>query len=113
MKVHLFGHPGSENKNFTACPSKIHWSVEGLEHDLYIKTPTVTILAMDGRRRWLDIKELVTHYFAYFNYCSLCSYVIERNRIDVIIGPSCTRLHLGFNWPSAGNRLNSTMPPTK
>ncbi|KVH90625.1 GPI inositol-deacylase PGAP1-like protein [Cynara cardunculus var. scolymus] len=55
---HLLGPPGSRKKTITACPSKLHWSDEGLERDLYIKTPTVTILAMDGRRRWLDIKEL-------------------------------------------------------
>nr|GEW49285.1 putative GPI inositol-deacylase PGAP1-like, alpha/beta hydrolase fold protein [Tanacetum cinerariifolium] len=49
---------GPHLKAMTACPSKLRWSDEGLERDLYIKTPTVTILAMDGRRRWLDIKEL-------------------------------------------------------
>lgn len=73
----MFGHTGSEKKKITACPSKIHWSAEGLERDLYIKTPTVTILAMDGRRRWLDIKELVCHYFADFNNCSHCLYITE------------------------------------
>ncbi|GKD98281.1 hypothetical protein Tco_1382178, partial [Tanacetum coccineum] len=45
-------------KAMTACPSKLRWSDDGLERDLYIKMPTITILAMDGRRRWLDIKEL-------------------------------------------------------
>ena len=63
----LFGHPGPHLKAMTACPSKLRWSDEGLERDLYIKTPTVTILAMDGRRRWLDIKELVSHYFYFPN----------------------------------------------
>lgn len=44
----------------TSCPSKIHWNEEGLDKDLYIQTTTVTVLAMDGRRRWLDIQKLVS-----------------------------------------------------
>lgn len=46
-----------------ACPSNIHWSDDGLERDLYIQTTTVTVLAMDGRRRWLDIRKLVSIYY--------------------------------------------------
>lgn len=42
-----------------SCPSKFHWSEDALERDLYIQTTTVTVLAMDGRRRWLDIQKLV------------------------------------------------------
>ncbi|GKA84630.1 hypothetical protein Tco_0806225 [Tanacetum coccineum] len=53
---------GPRLKAMTACPSKLRWSNEGLERDLYIMTPTITILAMDGRRRWLDIKELVERF---------------------------------------------------
>lgn len=43
-----------------SCPNNIHWSEDSLEKDLYINTTTVTILAMDGRRRWLDIQKLVS-----------------------------------------------------
>lgn len=46
-----------------ACPSNIRWSDAGLERDLYIQTTTVTVLAMDGRRRWLDIEKLVSLNF--------------------------------------------------
>lgn len=84
MKDHLFDHPGSKSKRFTPCPSKIRWSVEGLEKDLYIKTPTVTILAMDGRRRWLDIKELVRHgLFVCVTYSNFVSFGYE-GRIQVM-----------------------------
>ena len=42
------------------CPKDIYWSDDGLERDLYIQTSTVTVLAMDGRRRWLDLNNLVS-----------------------------------------------------
>lgn len=51
-----------------ACPKNVHWSDDGLERDLYIQTSTVTVLAMDGRRRWLDLEKLVS--FGY-NYISI------------------------------------------
>lgn len=51
---------GSHANTLPACPNNIHWNKAGLERDLYIQTTTVTILAMDGRRRWLDIKKLVS-----------------------------------------------------
>jgi len=41
------------------CPPSIQWTSDGLEKDLYIQSNSVTVLAMDGRRRWLDIKKLV------------------------------------------------------
>ncbi|KAI5083289.1 hypothetical protein GOP47_0003032 [Adiantum capillus-veneris] len=41
-----------------SCSKSIKWSDESHEKDLFIETYTVTILAMDGRRRWLDIKKL-------------------------------------------------------
>lgn len=46
-----------------SCPSNVHWNDDGLEKDLYIQTTTVTVLAMDGRRRWLDIHKLVSFIF--------------------------------------------------
>lgn len=51
---------GSPAKTLPACPINILWSNDVLERDLYIETTTVTILAMDGRRRWLDIQKLVS-----------------------------------------------------
>ena len=44
----------------SACPSTFQWSDDGLDRDLYIQTTTVSVLAMDGRRRWLDIEKLVS-----------------------------------------------------
>nr|GLL18614.1 uncharacterized protein LOC109180424 isoform X1 [Ipomoea trifida] len=77
---------GSEGSNY-ACPSNTHWSDDGLERDLYIETTTVTILAMDGRRRWLDIQKLGANgktHFVFVTNLSPCSGV---------------RLHL---WPEKG-----------
>ena len=43
----------------TRCPPAIHWPDDGLEKDLYVQFRSVTVLAMDGRRRWLDIHNMV------------------------------------------------------
>lgn len=51
---------GSQAHSSASCPSTVQWSAEGLDKDLYIQTTTVTVLAMDGRRRWLDIQKLVS-----------------------------------------------------
>lgn len=48
--------PGSESQLSTCS---LDWRDDALDRDLYIQTSTVTILAMDGRRRWLDIELLV------------------------------------------------------
>ncbi|VFQ73512.1 unnamed protein product [Cuscuta campestris] len=77
---------GSEGSSY-ACPRSTHWSDDGLERDLYIETTTVTILAMDGRRRWLDIQKLGANgkaHFVFVTNLSPCSGV---------------RLHL---WPEKG-----------
>jgi hypothetical protein len=55
---------GSEHKKTqeimpSACPQNVYWESENAETDLHISTSIMTILAMDGRRRWLDIKKLV------------------------------------------------------
>ncbi|GMP74516.1 hypothetical protein CsSME_00031919 [Camellia sinensis var. sinensis] len=50
----------SQGHTLSACPSNVRWTNDGLERDLYIPTSTVTVLAMDGRRRWLDIEKLVS-----------------------------------------------------
>ncbi|KAI3706527.1 hypothetical protein L6452_24330 [Arctium lappa] len=88
---------GSQKKTITACPSQLHWSDEGLERDLYIKTPTVTILAMDGRRRWLDIKELGSN--------GRNNFVLVTNLLPCY----GVRLHL---WPEKGTSA-SDLPLSK
>ncbi|XP_058114854.1 GPI inositol-deacylase isoform X2 [Magnolia sinica] len=50
--------PGSELQSFSRCPRSVHWAEDGLEKDLFIQGTTVTVLAMDGRRRWLDIGKM-------------------------------------------------------
>ncbi|XP_031404775.1 uncharacterized protein LOC116213832 isoform X2 [Punica granatum] len=78
---------GSQVHSFPTCPSNINWSNDGLERDLYIETTTVTVLAMDGRRRWLDIQKLGSdgrNHFILVTNLAPCSGV---------------RLHL---WPEKG-----------
>ncbi|KAG6720154.1 hypothetical protein I3843_03G046000 [Carya illinoinensis] len=77
-----------------ACPSNVHWTDDGLERDLYIQTTTVTVLAMDGRRRWLDIQKLGSNgknHFIFVTNLAPCSGV---------------RLHM---WPEKGTS-NSNLP---
>lgn len=60
----------------SGCPSSSQWSEDGLERDLYIQTTTVTVLAMDGRRRWLDIQKLGKdgkNHFVFVTNLSPCS----------------------------------------
>ncbi|CAM6053655.1 unnamed protein product [Sphagnum tenellum] len=42
-----------------ACPTGVHWDRETLGTDLHTDSTTMTVLAMDGRHRWLDIEKLV------------------------------------------------------
>ncbi|XP_078150572.1 phosphatidylinositol deacylase isoform X2 [Carex rostrata] len=51
-------HMGSQEKDLFSCPATVQWAQDELDKDLYIKSNVVTVLSMDGRRRWLDIKEL-------------------------------------------------------
>lgn len=60
--------------SLSACPNTFHWSNDGLERDLYIQTTTVSVLAMDGRRRWLDIEKLVSSAKVFFLYFSKVTY---------------------------------------
>ncbi|KAM2858372.1 hypothetical protein COP2_023920 [Malus domestica] len=71
-----------------ACPSNVHWSDDGLERDLYIQTTTVTVLAMDGRRRWLDIQKLGSNGRSHFMF------------VTNLAPCSGVRLHL---WPEKRN----------
>ncbi|XP_019447433.1 PREDICTED: uncharacterized protein LOC109350653 isoform X1 [Lupinus angustifolius] len=75
-----------------ACPPNIHWNDEGLDRDLYIETNVVTVLAMDGRRRWLDIQKLGSNgrsHFVFVTNLEPCSGI---------------RLHL---WPKKSKPASS------
>lgn len=71
---------GSQAPSSSSCPSTVQWSAEGLDKDLYIQTATVTVLAMDGKRRWLDIQKLVSltvfliHIFEKILFIQFASY---------------------------------------
>ncbi|GKV41303.1 hypothetical protein SLEP1_g48851 [Rubroshorea leprosula] len=88
---------GSQLHTLSGCPSNVHWNDDVLERDLYIQTTTVTILAMDGRRRWLDIRKLGSNgksHFIFVTNLAPCSGV---------------RLHL---WAEKGTP-NSDLPASK
>ncbi|KAL3526340.1 hypothetical protein ACH5RR_010996 [Cinchona calisaya] len=88
---------GSQMSNIFSCPSHVHWNNDGLEKDLYIQTTSITVLAMDGRRRWLDIKKLGSNgkdHFIFVTNFAPCSGV---------------RLHL---WPEK-ETSNSEFPVNK
>lgn len=72
----------------SACASNIDWSDDALERDLYIQTCSVTVLAMDGRRRWLDIQDLGSNGKSHFML------------VTNLAPCSGIRLHL---WPEKGN----------
>ncbi|PKA55842.1 hypothetical protein AXF42_Ash018749 [Apostasia shenzhenica] len=81
---------GLQMNAFSSCPPLFHWAQDVLEKDLYIQSTTVTVLAMDGRRRWLDIKSLGLNgegHFVFVTNLAPCSGV---------------RLHL---WPEKGQSL--------
>ncbi|XP_050381823.1 uncharacterized protein LOC126798805 isoform X2 [Argentina anserina] len=80
-----------------ACPSNVHWNDDGLERDLYIQTTTVTVLAMDGRRRWLDLRKLGSNGRSHFMF------------VTNLAPCSGVRLHL---WPEKGNST-SDLPVCK
>ncbi|GER29533.1 GPI inositol-deacylase PGAP1-like protein [Striga asiatica] len=77
----------------SGCPRDCQWNDDGLERDLYIQTSSVTVLAMDGRRRWMDIHKLgadrKTH-FVFVTNLSPCSGV---------------RLHLWREKGTSGKRV--------
>ncbi|PIN00040.1 Negative regulator of COPII vesicle formation [Handroanthus impetiginosus] len=86
---------GSRVSGITDCPSNSQWSEDGLERDLYIQTNTVTVLAMDGRRRWLDIQKLGQdgkNHFVFVTNLSPCSGV---------------RLHLWREKGTSGSELSA------
>ncbi|KAE8718479.1 hypothetical protein F3Y22_tig00110013pilonHSYRG00322 [Hibiscus syriacus] len=88
---------GPQVHTLSDCPSSFHWNDDILERDLYIQTATVTILAMDGRRRWLDIHNLGENgkgHFIFVTNLAPCSGV---------------RVHL---WPQKG-KSSSDLPAGK
>ncbi|KAG6557641.1 hypothetical protein Mapa_000922 [Marchantia paleacea] len=56
---------GTENSAFS-CPKSTRWIVESKEKDLEVEQPTVTVLAMDGRRRWMDIQRMAAKGKSWF-----------------------------------------------
>ncbi|KAF3593389.1 hypothetical protein DY000_02025425 [Brassica cretica] len=87
----MLASKGSESQ-ISSCP--LDWRDDALDRDLYIQTSTVTILAMDGRRRWLDIELLGSNgknHFIFVTNLAPCSGV---------------RLHL---WPEK-EKSNSNLP---
>ncbi|KAK3129298.1 hypothetical protein QOZ80_6BG0476710 [Eleusine coracana subsp. coracana] len=65
-----------QQKDYPSCPPSVRWANDGLEKDLYIQSNSVTVLAMDGRRRWLDIKKLGSNgrgHFVFVTNLAPCS----------------------------------------
>ncbi|KAH9743743.1 Hydrolases acting on ester bond [Citrus sinensis] len=88
---------GSQAPSSSSCPSTVQWSAEGLDKDLYIQTATVTVLAMDGKRRWLDIQKLGANgkdHFIFVTNLAPCTGV---------------RIHL---WPEKG-KSTTDLPGSK
>ncbi|XP_068637444.1 GPI inositol-deacylase isoform X2 [Aristolochia californica] len=89
---------GSQSQSFSHCPPSIHWAEDSLEKDLYIQGTTVTVLAMDGRRRWMDIKKLGSdgkEHFVFVTNLAPCSGV---------------RIHL---WPEKGKKPSEGVPVSR
>ncbi|KAL5057400.1 hypothetical protein RYX36_029004 [Vicia faba] len=82
----------SQMPRSVTCPHNIHWNDGGLDRDLYIQINEVTVLAMDGRRRWLDIQKLGSNGKSHF--------VLVTN-LEPCSG---IRLHL---WPVKGKSTSS------
>ncbi|ESQ32740.1 hypothetical protein EUTSA_v10003555mg [Eutrema salsugineum] len=90
-EVPMLASKGSGSQMSTCA---LDWRDDALDRDLYIQTSTVTILAMDGRRRWLDIELLGSNgknHFIFVTNLAPCSGV---------------RLHL---WPEK-EKSNSNLP---
>uniref|UniRef100_A0A0E0EQ04 GPI inositol-deacylase n=1 Tax=Oryza meridionalis TaxID=40149 RepID=A0A0E0EQ04_9ORYZ len=65
-----------QQKDSLSCPPSLQWTSDGLEKDLHIQLNSVTVLAMDGKRRWLDIKKLGSNgkgHFVFVTNLSPCS----------------------------------------
>ncbi|XP_040383372.1 uncharacterized protein LOC102716063 isoform X2 [Oryza brachyantha] len=65
-----------QRKDSLSCPPSVDWTSDGLEKDLHIQSNSVTVLAMDGKRRWLDIKTLGSNdrgHFVFVTNLAPCS----------------------------------------
>uniref|UniRef100_A0A0D9XBS7 GPI inositol-deacylase n=1 Tax=Leersia perrieri TaxID=77586 RepID=A0A0D9XBS7_9ORYZ len=65
-----------QRKDSLSCPPSVQWTSDGLEKDLHIQLNSVTVLAMDGKRRWLDIKKLGSNcrgHFVFVTNLAPCS----------------------------------------
>ncbi|CAN6448322.1 unnamed protein product [Victoria cruziana] len=89
--------PADSGQRYSSCPRSVNWADDSLEKDLYIRSPTVTVLAMDGRRRWLDIKELASNgkdHFVFVTNLAPCS------GVRIHLWPAKSRGSLQGNIPS-------------
>ncbi|CAA6661528.1 unnamed protein product [Spirodela intermedia] len=94
---------GSQLMAHTSCPPPVHWPDDGLEKDLYVQSRTVTVLAMDGRRRWLDINKLILNCLG----IKRSSHFILVTNLAPCYG---IRLHL---WPEKNRTSEMVFPETK
>ncbi|WCJ21260.1 GPI inositol-deacylase [Euphorbia peplus] len=78
---------GSNMRALSGCPSNINWNNDALERDLYIQATSMTVLAMDGRRRWMDIQKFSSNGKSHFIFVT---------NLAPCFG---VRLHL---WPEKG-----------
>lgn len=74
---------GSPPHRPIACPANVHWNDGGLDRDLYIQINEVTVLAMDGRKRWLDIQKLVFAY-CFFDTISKIFYTQRKSSVEIV-----------------------------
>ncbi|XP_021769429.1 uncharacterized protein LOC110733661 [Chenopodium quinoa] len=88
LRQRVLAIDGDERNYLGSCPKNVLWDMDNLEKDLYIQAPTVTVLAMDGKRRWLDIQKLGSNGKSHF--------VLVTN-LSPCYG---IRVHL---WPDKGN----------
>ncbi|KAH7684179.1 GPI inositol-deacylase PGAP1-like protein [Dioscorea alata] len=82
---------GSQLRHLYSCSPSLHWTDDGLEKDIYVQSSSVTILAMDGKRRWLDIRKLGLDGKGHFIF------------VTNLIPCSGVRIHL---WPERSKTLS-------
>lgn len=49
---------GNQATTTYSCPANTHWEID-VSEDIHVQSPIMNVLSMDGKRRWLDIEELV------------------------------------------------------
>ncbi|KAL5981930.1 hypothetical protein ACLOJK_015997 [Asimina triloba] len=71
---------------------------DALEKDLFIHGTTITVLAMDGKRRWLDIRKLGANgkdHFTFVTNLAPCS------GVRIHLWPEKSKVPLGEEFPSS------------